>query len=336
MPKIVFWTRASGDIGGGHLMRCLTLARELVERGADILFLVNEEAVSFIPELSDFYWRVGDRDRLCGDSRYLVPFEADAIVIDDYEIAAPAEQAIAQAVGCVVVIDDLVNRPHRCSLLLDQTFERKAEEYRTLVPEEAECLAGARYCLLRPGFAIARAGALDKRIRDVSTRRILISMGLTDVGGITSKLAAGILDASLGVQISVTVPRRSSSYPILATLAENHSELEICPEDSDMVRVMSEVDLAIGAGGTTTWERCCLGLPSILLNVADNQREISRKLADFGAVLVTASIDEVVSAIRILKENRGILRALSQNAALVTDGMGAKRVAERIVALCET
>ena len=182
-----------------------------------------------------------------------------------------------------MVIDDLADRPHDCDLLLDQNlYEGLERRYDGLVPDHCERLLGPRYALLRPEFAAARK---TLRHRDGRVRRILVFFGGSDLSNETAKALEAIrllnrTDIAVDVVVGVSNPKGDQIREICRGMPNIHFHLQV----ENMAELMALADLAIGAGGTTTWERCCLGLPSLVLVLADNQREVVEVMTDAGAM----------------------------------------------------
>ena len=267
-------------------MRCLTLAGELARDGADVRFTVNEDAPRFAPSLqrSGFPFTAV---RTLAEGLEIAARQngVDAFVCDFYALDAEIERSLRATAAKIVVIDDLANRPHDCDLLIDTTFGRSTEDYRGLVPPGAVMLAGARYALLRPEFAALRDELLARRAAGGGVERILVSLGLTDVGGITARVVAALLETELNAQaqIDVVIGPMAQSRAELEAMAARNTRMELHIDPPDMARLMANADVAIGGGGTTSWERCCLGLPTVLVVLADNQRLIASKLGKVGA-----------------------------------------------------
>jgi spore coat polysaccharide biosynthesis predicted glycosyltransferase SpsG/RimJ/RimL family protein N-acetyltransferase len=232
-----------------------------------------------------------------------------------------------------MVIDDLADRPHACDLLLDQNLGRDAGDYDGLVPETCTRLVGPRYALLRPEFAAARPETLVGRTGR-GLRHLLISMGGVDSGDATSAVLNALRDAPLPVDLRITVIMGSHAPALkrVRALARNMPRpTQVAVDVDDMAARMGAADLAIGAGGATTWERCALGLPSIILEIAANQAEISRAMVDAGAALTPGHLhaDKFAARLRAAvaeTADHPRLAVLSQNAAEICDGDGVGRV----------
>ncbi|WP_043743344.1 UDP-2,4-diacetamido-2,4,6-trideoxy-beta-L-altropyranose hydrolase [Paramagnetospirillum magneticum] len=310
-PTICFRADASAAMGIGHVMRCLTLADELTRRGAACLFVSAAGTAELVPSLP---YPVVTPDRL--------PFGAALVVIDHYGIDAAEEARIRSMSRAVMVIDDLPTRRHHSDLLLDQTFGRSAGEYRELVPHNSLVLAGSDYALLRPQFAAARPAALARR--DGSLRRLLVSLGGTDPDNVTGAVLRAV--AGSGLAIDVIMGVRAPHLDAVKAQAAAMARVTVHVGVPDMAGLMAGADLAIGAGGTSTWERCCLGLPTLMLVIADNQRDVARLVGASGAARLIA-VDDLPAALALSAAELG---AMSAAAAKLCDGRGAARTVDAI------
>jgi UDP-2,4-diacetamido-2,4,6-trideoxy-beta-L-altropyranose hydrolase len=339
MLSIAFLCNASSRIGGGHVMRCLTLAEELAGGRATVRFAVNQDAPLVVPSLerAGFSFTTG---RTLMEAAQIAGRQGsfNAVICDSYEIDAKIERSLRKLAAKVVAIDDLANRPHECDLLIDATYGRSAEDYRDFVPSGAVILAGACHALLRPEFAALRDESLARRATGGPVERILVSLGLTDIGGITARVVAALVETELKAQIDVVIGPAAQSRTAVEAVATRDSRVELHIDPPNMTRIVANADIAIGAGGTSSWERCCLGLPTVLVVLADNQRVIAEKLGEAGAVWLAlgASEDHVVEIthkVMELSNNASARRRMTGAAAMIVDGRGATRVVEAICTL---
>ncbi len=320
-PRILFVCDAGPDVGGGHVMRSLTLAQALTAAGAACAFLARPavEAVldAFAPETPR--------------TDAFEPF--DALVFDHYGLAAPDHRAGAQG-RPTLVIDDLANRPLEADLVLDSSPARRAQDYAGLVAPGAMLLLGPDAAPVRPAFAALRPQALARRAAGGPVRRILVSLGLTDVGAITGRVV-DLLSPRIGdIALDVVLGGGAPSLPRLRTIQDPRLTLHV--DTQDMARLTLEADLAVGAGGSTSWERCILALPTLTLVVADNQIAAAAALEAAGAGL-SLSLSLKVSdpdfdqafgrQIDRLIANPALRASLSAASAQVCDGGGAQRAA---------
>lgn len=319
MSRILFVCAAGPSVGGGHVMRSLTLARALAQGGATCGFLAGPEVAAVLNAFAPDMARAED------DAGF------DAVVFDHYGLSAEDQRALAKG-RPTLVIDDLADRPLASDLVLDSGPARKAQDYAGLVPARARLLLGPSHAPVRPAFAALREKALARRAQRTPVRRILVSLGLTDVGGITERVV-GLLRPLIGeAALDVVVGGAAPSLPALRALARRDPRLVLHVDAQDMPQLTLEADLAVGAGGSTTWERCVLALPTLALILADNQAPAARALAAAGVApcLDVAAPDfETVFAREVsdLLDNADRRAALSAASAGVCDGLGAERAA---------
>jgi|SoiMethySBSTD1v2_1073268.scaffolds.fasta_scaffold09315_4 UDP-2,4-diacetamido-2,4,6-trideoxy-beta-L-altropyranose hydrolase len=364
MTRVVLRCDAALTMGSGHVMRCVTLAATLRDRGADIDFVCRALPAHLHKRIAadgamNLHVLRGDaaagatdgepplrhRDWLCvsqaADAAETLSVIAagprsDWLVVDSYALDARWERAVRPAVDRLMAIDDLADRDHDCDILLDQNFFLEpGRRYTRKVPAAAELLLGPRFALLRPEFARMRDGPLA---RDGTLRRLFVSFGSSDPMNLTARAvralaAAGLDDVALDVVIGSDNPHRAE----IEALCAGRPRRRLHVDSDDMAGLMAAADLAIGAGGATTWERCCLRLPTLLIGVAENQYEIARDLAEHGACVFLGREDEVTAdaiaaALRRLAGSGELVRALGARAGALADGHGARRVADRMVA----
>lgn len=324
MTRILFICAAGASVGGGHVMRSLTLARALEARGAVCAFKATPEVAKVLDAFAVGMARVGADDGF------------DALVFDSYALSADDHRALAKARPSLV-IDDLADRPLAADIVLDSGPARRAEDYADLIPPNAKLLLGPAYAPVRPAFAALRDEALARRARRDPVRRILVSLGLTDVGGITGRVAALLAPIAGEAKLDLVVGGGATSLPALWDLAANDPRIELHVDTQHMPQLILEADLAIGAGGSTTWERCVLALPTLTLVLADNQVAAARALEAAGAspcLDVHAPDFETafVRAVQHLVTDVQARAALSAASAAVCDGLGADRAAEAFLA----
>lgn len=317
-------------------MRCLALASALSAKGARIAFCSSEDSVSFAPRLGRDGWQVIPPS---ASGRARLPTDwtdgADAVVLDDYTSTIADEQALRAIARHVMVVEDLPLREHDCDILLDAGLAMTPAAYSGRVPAHCLCLTGPRYALLRPEFAASRSRPSDAG-EDRSVSRVLVSMGLTDVGGVSARIVDALLLAHPTARIDVVIGHQAPSLPRLRSLAAGNARVELAQDVDNMADRMARADLAIGAGGGTALERCAVGLPSIIVILADNQRELAGALARAGAAFTLEQTDISVPALSALlgKLTPPRLADMARKARGVTDGRGAERVAEALIRLC--
>jgi UDP-2,4-diacetamido-2,4,6-trideoxy-beta-L-altropyranose hydrolase len=319
-PFALFRCDASPAIGGGHVMRCLTLADTLESAGWRTAFACAPGSAETVPALAA--------------KRHLDPGaspgeRASLAVVDHYKLDARDERGFREIADRILVIDDLADRPHDCDFLLDQTAGRTAEDYRPHVPPSCRLLLGSDYALLRAAFAASRAQALARR-GDVPVERVLLSFGASDPRGYGVGVARALLARPDGPAIDL-VADAAGLDQARALACEHPARLIVHFRTGDVARLMVEADLAAGAAGTTSWERCALGLPGVAVVTADNQRLIAERLAQAGAVDLlpetpAPSYDAVADRVLALASDGPRRATMSRAAAAMVDGAGARRV----------
>jgi UDP-2,4-diacetamido-2,4,6-trideoxy-beta-L-altropyranose hydrolase len=330
-PRILFVVDGGPSVGGGHVMRSLTLARSLEAHGASYAF-VGPPAVS---ELLDAFAPEATRIPAENLAAAAVREAYDAIVFDHYGLAEPDHRAMARG-RPVLIIDDLANRPLGGDMVLDSGPSRRAEDYNGLISAHARLLLGPTFAPVRPEFAALREPALAWRGEPV--QRILVSMGLTDVGGVTARIVERIRPKIHEIGLDIVLGSASPSAAGLAKVARRDPRLLLHVDTPHMARLTAEADIGVGAAGSTTWERCVLGLPSVLVVLADNQRAAARAIAEQGAALVldlaAGDFDEAFDRafLRLLRD-ADLRRSLAAASAQVCDGLGAGRVADAFLNL---
>lgn len=273
-------------------MRCLTLASELRDSGAKVSFICREapgDALTLVEQqgfpahplnASRADWATDASDSL----EVLQPGAPyDWLVVDHYKLDSRWETKMRGAVGRILAIDDLADRAHDCDILLDQNYYVGAEHrYRELVPPMCRQFLGPAFALLRKEFFDALQ---TQTSRTGNVRRILVSLGAADPTNETGKVLEavrrlGMPNIGVDVVIGSANPHSNTILEQCSTLA--HVECHI--QTSQMAALMVRADLAIGAGGATTWERCLLGLPTLTVVTADNQTQTTRDLSAIGII----------------------------------------------------
>ncbi|MEX3016825.1 UDP-2,4-diacetamido-2,4,6-trideoxy-beta-L-altropyranose hydrolase [Gymnodinialimonas hymeniacidonis] len=344
--RIAFVATASAELGGGHIMRCLSLARAIYDdaahRCAAPLFLIGHEASRFAPALQSSGMAVIEIER---DPAKMVsallahwPDGADWLVLDEYAFDVVDEHVLRGATNRIAVIDDAPTRMHDCDLLIDSKSGRLPAEYKNLAPETSDLLCGARYALLNPDFAARRAELAQtkkavgaKPPQGESALRVFVSFGMTDVGGLTLETVQALSGA--GYLVDAVIGAAAPTAARLAAFAKDRSDVTVHVDTPNVADLMMAADLAVGAAGGTSHERCCLGLPTVAVPVVDNQLDIAAELTREGAAHVIGAPNalpdgaQIRAALDHLASDTIGRAAMAQRAARLCDGLGAQRVA---------
>jgi len=355
--NIVFRSDASLVLGSGHTIRCLTLAEQLRAQGARVTFLQKNapgDLIDFIKgkgyrvyslkstnggialnvmdpdhgEPSGESWREDARqtqEALVGHLR-----KTDWLVVDHYNLDRKWETQMKSYARHIMVIDDLFDRPHDCNLLLDQNLHKPEERpYSGLVPESCKLLLGTRFALLRPEFS--KSGK-NLRSRDGSIRRLFIYFGAVDPENLTGRaLEAFKMLADDTLCVDIVVGEANPRWKGIREECNSLSKVTLHGWVDNIEELMSQADLAIGAGGTTTWERCRLGLPTLIVSIARNQDSNSENMGSLGAAVFLGRSSQVTEQ-RILEgiqkclQDKSLMISMSEKGRNLVDGGGCDRV----------
>jgi len=341
--KILFRADASITLGNGHIMRCLTLANEFKAQGAQCDFICRKhagDAIDFIrnhgfpvhvlpKQISQQLDENLDASDLCV---YLSDHKPDLIIVDHYKLGSKWETKTIKYCKKLVVIDDLANREHNCDILIDQGLNCKKEDYFHLVDKQCNLLVGQKYGILRKEFAQLRSYSLKRR-DDPTVQHILITMGGTDEPNATGQVLDALIHCNLPENCLITVVMGSKA-PWLSTIKCLAKQLawstQVLVDVSNIAALMAESDIAIGAVGGTAWERCCLGLPTLMIVLADNQKTGANALAACGAAKLIGPAEKIQhnlpNVLDTFIANPHLLQKMWENARAITDGHGVQNI----------
>jgi len=337
--RALFRLDAGRDIGLGHAVRCLALAHELKFRGWTCQFAVNVGARALITNIADTCVDIieGDVFDDPGALGRAVGGDCDLLIVDSYSLDAEFERGCRSWAPRVLVIDDLADRPHKADVLVDATLGRGSDAYTDLAPH-ARVLTGASYALIAEPFARARLAALRRRLAsasgDESARSLLVSLGGAPPAAWLERLTRVARDAAPHSRIDVAAGGSEFVDPT------DDPDVHVHHGKVDMAALTARADLALAAGGGSSWERCCLGLPTVLVEVAGNQHDVALGLESAGAVVRAGLLDDIsddalTELVRAALEDGPGLGDMRRRAALVCDGLGVRRVANAVEALFE-
>ncbi len=358
-------TDASMEIGTGHLMRCLTLATALRARGADVTFVCRELPGNLCSQVENKGFRVcrlpgvsnglAEAARLSGavyahwlgvdwetDSRQSIDAlvspgnGTDWLVVDHYALDRRWESSMRPHVAKIMVIDDLADRLHDADLLLDQNYYiDPACRYGRLVPEPCRLLTGPGFALLRDGFAEAASSGIDK---DGCIRRLFVFFGGSDLTNETGNVLKGIslLGGGSNIETDVVIGPNNENRKAIEALTSGMPGVRIHEGVENMARLMARADLAVGAGGITTWERCCVGLPALVIYTAFNQLEAVRDLAAAGYIHLLGESGRVTpemvrNSIEAFMHQPERVIEISRKGKSLVDGLGTRRCVEAML-----
>lgn len=356
--RCIFRVDASTRMGIGHLMRCLTLADVLRGRGVQTKFICREHPGHLISLLEEKAMPVTvlpapmANDSI-HDENYAVwlgatqvedaaqtidAFNGDIpewLVVDHYGLDVEWELRMRPHVGKIMVIDDLANRHHDCDVLLDQNYSLEADRrYLGLVPDFCMLLVGPRYALLRPEYACFRK---NLRTHDGQVKRVLVFFGGSDQLNMTGLILDVLSQPKLlHLDVDVVIGANNHDCELISKQAQKRQRTTISGLRPHLADLMAQADLAIGAGGATTWERMCLGLPALVISIAENQRPGSDALAQVKLIQYAGhcsdiTFEHVTKLLQELIGDKERLVELSMQGQLQVDGLGALRIAEVLI-----
>lgn len=368
-------TDSSNDIGSGHIMRCLTIANALKNRGYECVFicrslLANQQVLikslnHKLVQLSESKNPAPDNDRSYQgwlgttqdyDAKETInaltdldklTFNIELIIVDHYSLDKVWEDACKKALNVPIFAIDDLDREHVSDILLDTTFGKTNENYPNLVSDDCNLLIGAEYALLRPDFNEYRQKSLERldgRFAETYGKlRILIFMGGVDAHNATEWVLKGINSLSSEQDIEIVVLVGGSyrhAASLQSTISNSPIHVELIKDASYVAKLLSGIDLCIGASGSSTWERCCLGVPTINLVLAENQSDIAMILKKAGithdAGIYSPKNDSkkwALSHVKPLLEHESERKSMSMKARAITDGLGVLKVLSEIFKL---
>jgi UDP-2,4-diacetamido-2,4,6-trideoxy-beta-L-altropyranose hydrolase len=329
------------------------LASVLARRGASIDFICRDHGDDATRLLKDSGFRVhlmppGRATAVAAESPYahwagvsssddakqtaevLAGRRPDWLVVDHYAFSAAWEEDLRTHAGKILAIDDLA-RTHVADVVFDQNFAADPDaRYQGRVRPDSRLLLGPRYALLDDSYAAARA----PRDRTAAVRRICMFFGGVDAEDLTGRALRALDDPGFkGFTLDVLLGPSSIYASAVAAYVPAHVAVNVHRALPSLAGVLSEADIALGAGGGNTWERCCLGLPSIVVSAADNQIPASRALGEAGITLYLGRSDDVDESVlrraaHALMNDPARRQDMSERSRLLVDGRGAQRVAE--------
>jgi len=352
--SIAFRVDASNQIGTGHIMRCLTLAdglrkhnaqarfvsrhmpdylqEMLASKGYEFVLLREAHNDEKLDELMHASWLGVSQSRDAADTiRALEDQSWDWMVVDHYALDVRWEAKLRKSAKHILVIDDIADRQHDCDVLLDQNlYSDMGYRYTGKVPVHCHLLIGPQYALLREEFRKLHGQVTPRRDNNFN---VIVFLGGVDSNNFTGHVIEALSKVkNPGLHVDVVIGlQHPCREEIEITCKRNNFNCHVQTEK--MAELMAKADLAIGAGGSSSWERCCLGLPALLVALADNQINIARELDSYGACIYIGKAEKVSTSIiqhsiESLITSEGKLKALSEKAYSLVDGSGVDRVCQ--------
>ncbi|WP_332650950.1 UDP-2,4-diacetamido-2,4,6-trideoxy-beta-L-altropyranose hydrolase [Lysinibacillus sp. 54212] len=293
---------SSIQIGSGHVMRCLTLAKQLIKNNVKVYFICRELEGNMVELIrkegfevfvltkinTDLHWEC-IRDCWLEDAMQTIDVIAklnvaiDMIIVDHYSIDIKWEGVVRPYTKKMMVIDDLANRKHDTDLLLDQNYYDGLEQrYANMVNPSCKLLLGPNFLLLREEFLASLKTNIE---RDTTKLKILLFFGGTDPTGETLKVLKAISEIrGIPITINVIIGEGNPDKQKIEILCKKIPNCNLYSQVNNMSELIQRADVGIGAGGTNLWERCILKLPSLVIITAQNQEEVVNAVGRRGAI----------------------------------------------------
>lgn len=348
--RIAIRADASAVIGSGHVIRCLSLATALREQGAQVRFLSRAIPAHLADLVRDAGHELamldapGSHEAITAEACWTEPAQrADAgaamdaladhpawdwIVVDHYGLGLAWEAAVRPAAHRLLAVDDL-GRQHDCDALLDANFMSDGiARYRDKIPATATLMLGPRYALLRPHFLAERS---TTQARTGPVRRLLVFLGGMDQGDMTSIVLEAIAFlAHPSIETDVIIGPTHPACARIQALAQTNPLLHCHVQTDRIAQLFAAADLAVGSGGSATWERCAMGLPTLGLCLAENQQAVLEEGARQGFIYVPNRANYSARSIAIhlgaLIDNDALRHHISRNGMALVDAQGLPRV----------
>jgi UDP-2,4-diacetamido-2,4,6-trideoxy-beta-L-altropyranose hydrolase len=351
--RVAFRVDSGTAIGAGHLVRCLTLADELRDRGADVHFVTRKHPGHFAELARERKFRVSElpgaaeptpdpatwigtsQEADAADTLHVTEgaHPLDWTIVDHYALDATWHRMIRPATRGILAVDDLADRALAVDAVLDHNYDATRRDYRAVAPA-ARLLLGSRYCLL-PRTIRAMRSTAQGSTRPRGEATIVVSLGGSDPSNATTAVLTMLHDVLASVHhVDVVIGRAHPAQEAVAEGCQALTNATLHVQTDLMGLLLARADVAIGAGGTSTWERLHLGVPSIVLPLAANQVPTIQALAETGLVLTPGTTwrvsQRLVTQLTRLLDDTGERALMAERGRAAIDGQGAERVADAL------
>lgn len=357
---IVFRADISHKIGSGHLRRCQSLARAFAKLGAKIIFLIrsdNPEAIlSQEKEFEIIFLKEKNKCKNLGKfdnphSHWLeVSCEDDAedaliaignrkvavVIVDHYSLDARWHKIISSELFCkIIAIDDLADRPLEVDLIVDHNYcKSHSEKYALVNKSAAPIIGGPGYALIDRSFQSAKKNPANKVVKSIG-----IFMGGVDTQNFSLRVLYGLRnEAAYAGEVEIVTTSYNPNLEELIENAQSDGRCKVTIDLPNLAHFYGTHELHIGAGGVATWERCCVGAPTLALIIAENQKDVLLPLASMNVIFSLDELNPDFKKIGIASSNLildyQLRQKLSRNSIQLVDGLGCERVVERILKIC--
>jgi UDP-2,4-diacetamido-2,4,6-trideoxy-beta-L-altropyranose hydrolase len=356
--KIFFRVDSSAKIGSGHVMRCLTLAEALCKKGAYVKFISRDHPgnINHLIIKAGFQVNILNQPKLKSKKvkneyenwlgiseiidaqetiKEIKNQEPDWLIVDHYSLSEKWEKELRQYVKKIFIIDDIANRKHDCDLILDQNWFKNMEtRYKSFVPVTCIGLLGPKYALLRPEFAYFRK---KFNPRNEIVKRVFVFFGGSDPHNLTSMTIKALSNPELAhLKVEVVIGDNNPHEDEILNLIKSIKNINFHKQVSNIASIMSKTDFSIGGGGVNLWEKVCLGLPSMVISLSENQKvqlsdlkneEIIHFIGDVSIV----NTDIIKKNILFFCKNFSILKKQTNKIKKIVNGNGVNIVTDFLI-----
>ena len=344
--KIIFIrVDSSTKIGYGHLIRCLALA-DTLKKSFKINFICTNLNGNLISQICKKKFEVfrfntkSQRINVKKDAEKTISIikkhrnKKSLLILDSYILSQEWENRVRPYVKRLIVIDDLMDRKHSCDLIIDQNLHTQMNSlYTKSVPKNCIKLLGPDYAILRNQFIAQRKYA---KIRSLPIKNILVSFGGTDNENHTLHALTSLKKLNSDVNVNVVTGTANIGKKIIKNFCKKNFNYNYFEQVENMAKLMQVADLCIGSSGTTTWERCCVGLPAIAIVTSNDQKDIASAVSKNKCIINLGKIkkSDNVNYVRLMKNLKNSeLQNMSRNCMKLVDGKGAARISKYIFSM---
>ena len=338
---------SSTKIGYGHFIRCMALA-DTLKKNFKINFISRSLEGSLISDIQDKrfgifrFYSNSEKINEKNDAQKTISLikkhsgQKNILIIDNYQLSKKWETYVKPFVHKLIVIDDLPNRSHNCDLLIDQNLHTKVNGlYKGLIPSNCIKLIGPKFSMIRKEFRMMRKSV---KPRTFPIKKILVSFGGSDIENQTPVALNSIKKMNGKINVDVVVGKANKCKKTLKIFCNKNKHFTYHEQIDNIADLMLSSDLSIGSSGSTTWERCSLGLPAIVSISSNDQRDIANSLSRKKCIINLGDVKKLkessyINVITNLKKND--LRNMSKNSMSLVDGNGTQRIFKHILLMAK-
>jgi len=338
--SIAFRVDKSELVGSGHFYRSLNIAKVLKKKKINVKFICKKNNLTkdIKKELKENKINLNEIDYkknpLNEDANQTIKIlkknKTKLLIVDNYNLNYKWESSVKKYVNKLLVIDDLANRKHNCEILLDQNYvENFANRYKKYINKNCRTFLGPRYVLLNPNFS-----KIKKKIKKNKVKNIFIFFSSSFQKKLTGIIYNVFKKKKFKeLKINFIVGHSSNKNKLIKKFKNENYKTYIFKKN--IINLMKKSDLAIGAGGSNSWERISLGLPSLAICLSDNQKSIcsylkKKKLIIYLGESKDVNVKKIENEVTKAIRNISKLRKISSSGQTIIDGKGSLRISELI------